>query len=276
MSLAFCSLSSGSSGNCYVIKSDDRLLLIDAGITLKKIKEKLTEIGASLDEVFGIFVTHEHTDHIKSVGAISRKYDVPIYANEKTWSEMESLIGHVKEHNKMIFNTGETFKLEDLVIKAFSIPHDAADPVGFSFYKEDAQISTVTDIGYMTEAIIKEIIHADLLILEANHDVDMLKIGKYPWFLKQRILGKQGHLSNEDAGKALVHLLTENPKERQVLLAHLSRENNFPQMAYQTVKNILEEKSYYIGKHIMLNTIIREEISAIYSIAKEGGIQYGV
>ena len=276
MSLAFCSLSSGSSGNCYVVKSDEKLLLIDAGITLKKIKEKLEEMDSSLEEVSGILVTHEHSDHIKSVGAVSRKFDVPIYANEKTWLDMENSLGNIKESNKRIFTTGESFELLEVTIKPFSIPHDAADPVGFSFYKDEAQISTVTDIGYMTEAILNEIIHADLLVLEANHDVDMLKIGKYPWFLKQRILGKQGHLSNEDAGRALVHLITENPKERQVLLAHLSRENNFPQMAYQTVKNILEEKSYYIGKHIMLNTIVREEISAIYSVTKEGGIQYGI
>lgn len=276
MSLKFCSLSSGSNGNCYVVKTDDQLILIDAGIALKKIEEKLSETSYSFKEISAVLITHEHADHIKSAGAVSRKYDIPVYANEKTWIEMEKLIGTVKEKNKKIFKTGEIFNLSDLTVKSFSTPHDAADPVGFSLYNEDAQLSIVTDIGYVTEDILKEIIFADLLVLEANHDVNMLKIGKYPWFLKQRILGKYGHLSNEDAGKTLISLLTKHPKVRQVLLAHLSRENNFPQMAYQTVKNILEEKSYYIGRHIMLNTIIREEVSAVYSVKKQGGIRYGI
>ncbi len=158
------------------------------------------------------------------------------------------------------------FTVGDIEIKAFNVSHDAADPVGYSFYCMGKQISIVTDTGCIKDEVVEEIVEADILVIEANHDVDMLRIGRYPWYLKQRILGDSGHLSNESAGKALTRLLSRHSKERRILLAHLSKENNFPEMAYQTVKNILEEQNYYIGTHTKLGTLIRDEISIVYGV----------
>lgn len=264
MTLSFCSFSSGSSGNCYLIKSENTALLVDAGISGKKILEGLEKTQTKLDLLLGLLITHEHSDHTKSIRVLTKKHSgLQAYANEKTWS----MIGlDICEGQKKTFATGQTFFIGDIEVKPFQVSHDAADPVGFSFYSKGKQISVVTDTGYLSQEIMGEITNADILILEANHDVDMLKMGRYPWFLKQRVLGEEGHLSNVAAGEALVKLITEKEKERRVLLAHLSRENNFPEMAYQTVKNILEEANYYIGKHIQLNTIIRDEISCVYEV----------
>lgn len=268
MSFRFCSIASGSSGNCYVIGSEKCKILLDAGVSGKKITAGLNTVGISPEEIEAILVTHEHIDHVKGVGVFSRKYDTPIYANEATWQAMQSSIGKVKEHNIKTFDTGKEFYINDVDIKSYPIPHDATEPVGFSFYKNNVQASIATDLGYMTDEILEEITYADFLILEANHDIEMLKMGKYPWYLKQRILSDTGHLSNIDAGKALSHILKKNEKERKVVLAHLSHENNFPQMAYQTIKNILEEEKIYIGHDIEIYTALRDETSEIYDISK--------
>lgn len=269
MAFKFCSIASGSSGNCYVIASEGCKILLDAGVSGKKITQGLNSVGIAPEEIEAIVVTHEHSDHTKGVGIFSRKYDTPIYANEATWQAMQGSIGKVKEHNIKIFETGETFLLKDIDIKSYEIPHDAIEPVGFSFYKNNTQVSIATDLGYMTSTILEEIAHADFLVLEANHDIEMLKMGRYPWYLKKRILSEKGHLSNIDAGKALIDILQKNDKERDVLLAHLSHENNFPQMAYQTIKNILEEEKIYIGQHIKLYTALREEVSEIYVVSQK-------
>ncbi|WP_027399639.1 MBL fold metallo-hydrolase [Anaerovorax odorimutans] len=264
MTLNFCSFSSGSSGNCYLIKSQNTALLVDAGISGKKILEGLEKTKTNLEFLSALLITHEHSDHTKSIKTLTKKHNnLNVYANKKTW---EMINKDICKDQMKTFDTGKIFTIGDIRVKPFKVSHDAADPVGFSFYSRDKQISVVTDTGYMNDEILCEVENADILILEANHDIEMLKIGKYPWFLKQRVLGDEGHLSNEAAGQAIVKLLTKNKKERRILLGHLSRENNFPEMAYQTVKNILEEANYYIGKHVYLNTIIRDEISRTYEI----------
>ncbi len=264
MTLSFCSFSSGSSGNCYLIKSQKTAVLVDAGISGKKIFEGLTMTGTPKEQLAALLITHEHTDHTKSIRTVmNREKTWKAYANAKTWSQIKCKIC---EEQKRVFETGDTFPIGDIQVKTFRVSHDAAEPVGFTFSSGGKQISIVTDTGCMSEDIISEIKDADILILEANHDVDMLKLGKYPWFLKQRVLGEKGHLSNVAAGETILRLLSESDKERFVLLAHLSRENNFPEMAYQTVKNILEEANFYIGKHLKLNMIIRDEVSLVYEI----------
>ncbi len=263
MTLSFCSFSSGSSGNCYLVKSQTTALLIDAGISSKRVHEGLLKSETELDLLSGLLITHEHSDHIKSIKTLWKKNRMDVYANANTWHAMTI---DIPDEYKKIFNSDESFFIGDIEIKAFSVFHDATDPVGFSFFHEDKQISIVTDTGHLTEDILVEIAGADLLVLEANHDVNMLKIGRYPWFLKQRVLGEEGHLSNEAAGEALVKIMDINCKGRSVLLAHLSKENNFPLMAYQTVKNILEERDYYIGRHIEVNMIVRDEISFVYHL----------
>lgn len=262
MTLRFCSFSSGSSGNCYLVKTDNTAILVDAGISGKKIFEGLERTETSKDSLLALLVTHEHSDHVKSVKYVAKKYSgLKAFANEKTWQIMGKTIN---EEQIGIFSTGERFCIGDIEVKPFQVSHDAVDPVGFSFYQGGKQVSIVTDTGYIGEEIIEEIKDADILILEANHDIDMLRISRYPWFLKERVLGEQGHLSNIAAGETIVRILKGIPKARCVLLAHLSKENNFPEMAYQTIKNILEEENYHIGKDIQLNTILRDEVSCIY------------
>ena len=264
MTLSFCSFSSGSSGNCYLVKSETTAILVDAGISGKKIYEGLEMTATPKEQLAALLITHEHVDHTKSIRTLMKKEkNLKAYANAMTWDQINA---QVCEEQKEIFKTGETFSIGDITVKTFRVSHDAAEPVGYTFSSGGKQISIVTDTGCMSEEIISEIKEADILILEANHDVDMLKVGRYPWFLKQRVLGEEGHLSNEAAGETILRLLSENDKERRVLLAHLSRENNFPEMAYQTVKNILEEADFYIGKQLELNTIIRDEISLVYEI----------
>jgi len=264
MTLEFCSFSSGSNGNCYLIKSETTAILVDAGISTKRIVSGLSSTNTSSGQLAALLLTHEHSDHVKSLSVLMRKFgDVLAYANEKTWAAINQSIDRSRMKN---FTTGTSFEIGDIGVNTFQVCHDAADPVGYSFFKGGKQISILTDTGCIQEGMLDEIREADLLVLEANHDVDMLKIGRYPWFLKKRILGDKGHLSNESAAKMLVRLLSEKDKKRRILLAHLSRENNFPEMAYQTVKNILEEENYYIGKHVELDTIIRDEMSILYQV----------
>lgn len=265
MSLSFCSFSSGSSGNCYLIKSNNTALLVDVGISGKKIFEALNGTQIPQEMVKGVLVTHEHEDHVKSLRVVSKKLpEVKVYANSGTWSQIED---KVSEEKRKVFVTGESFYIDDIKIKPFKISHDAIEPVGFSFFAGEKQITIVTDTGYITEEIFNEMKQADILALEANHDENLLKVGRYPWNIKQRILGNQGHLSNVAAGNCLCRLLGECcVKPRKVLLAHLSRENNFPEMAYQTIKNILEESEFYLGKQLQIATMNKDEVSIIYEV----------
>jgi len=264
MALSFCSFSSGSSGNCYLVKTENTAVLVDAGISGKRIFEGLEKTGTPRDQLAALLVTHEHTDHVKSLGTVlKREKEVKAYANALTWQKIS---GQISAEQTKVFQTGDIFQIGDITVKSFPVSHDAADPVGYTLSAGGRQVSIVTDTGIMNEDSFAEAADADILILEANHDTDMLKIGRYPWFLKQRILGDKGHLSNTAAGEALRRLISERQKDRRVLLAHLSRENNFPEMAYQTVKNVLEEAEYYIGRHLELGTIVRDEISLVYEV----------
>lgn len=264
MAFSFRSFSSGSSGNSYLVKTDTTALLIDAGISAKRIMEGLTQANIDQELLKGLLLTHEHGDHIKSAHTLLKKIpELKAYANEKTLKQVKTI---VNDHQKELFSTGDRFQIGDIEVKSFQVSHDAADPVGFSFYAEGKQISIVTDTGCVDDRLFEEIMDSDLLVLEANHDVEMLKYCHYPWSVKQRILGEQGHLSNEAAGKLLVKLLKECQNQKNVLLAHLSRENNFPEMALQTVKNILEDADYQMGKRIWLNAIVRNQVSGQYRV----------
>lgn len=263
MTIRFCSLASGSSGNCQYIETDKVKLLVDAGLSGKKIQESLISIEVDPSTINGILVTHEHKDHIHGIGILSRRFNIPIYANEKTWISMESQIGEVKEENKITFNTDKTFEINDLNIHPFMISHDAIEPVGYSFYYKDIKISLVTDTGCVSEEVKENIKNSHLLLIESNHDVEMLKVGKYPWYLKRRILGEHGHLSNDDAGKLLAEVLCG--KNECILLGHLSKENNFPELAYQTVANILTEKGINVTKDISLDFTYRDRPSKVYN-----------
>jgi phosphoribosyl 1,2-cyclic phosphodiesterase len=264
MELRMCSLSSGSSGNVTYVGTPKTHILVDAGLTGKKILHGLQTIGVHGDEISGILVTHEHMDHIKGVGVLSRKFNIPIYANEGTWESMAGKIGKISSSNIRVFYTDQDFYIQDINIQPYAIPHDAADPVGFCFHCGGKKISIATDLGHTNSRIINTIADSDLLLLESNHDLEMLRIGSYPYHLKRRIMGKKGHLSNEDAGRVLVELVKRNVKH--VLLGHLSKENNFPELAYQTVTSILTENQIRIDDDIRVDMTYRERISGYYQI----------
>lgn len=264
MALTFCSLASGSSGNCYLVKSEKAAILVDAGISGSRIFQCLKHIQTEPSEINALLITHEHQDHVRSLQTVNRRIKaIRTYANSKTWKFIDSL---VDESKRAVFETGKKFFINDIEVMPFLLSHDAAEPVGYSFYLDGKQISILTDSGCVNEDIYDEIKDADLLILEANHDVEMLRMGRYPFFLKQRILGSKGHLSNVDAANAVNRILSEKKKERRVLLAHLSQENNFPEMAYLTVKNLLGEKALNIGKSVHIDIISRDEMSEVYTL----------
>lgn len=264
MTLRFCSFSSGSSGNCYLVKTDETALLVDAGISGKKIWDGLDKTETPKENLQALLITHEHSDHAKSIGTlVKKKKQLSVYASGRT---MDIVGQSLEEESKISIAADDEFWIGDIKVKAFSLSHDAAEPVGYSFSSQHRQVSIITDTGCITQAIREEAVKADLLVLEANHDVDILRMGRYPWFLKQRVLGEFGHLSNETAARLLTDVIKEDSRERQVLLAHLSKENNFPEMAYQTIKNILEEEHYYVGKQIQLATLLRDEVSEVYTV----------
>lgn len=264
MGIRLCSLSSGSSGNSIYVGNDNGGLLVDCGISGKEILKNLMDIGVCNSTIKAILVTHEHSDHIRSVGIISRKLNIPIYANINTWNSMANYIGNIKPENIRVLAVGEELEVEGIGIKSFSIPHDAADPIGYSFYSGQKKISIATDLGYFSDTVKESISGSDMVMLESNHDIEMLKVGKYPYFLKRRILSDHGHLSNEAAGMAVYELL--NTGVREVMLGHLSKENNFPELAYETVKGILEQKDVKIGEDINIELAPRSGTSKCFRI----------
>ena len=264
MGINLCSIASGSSGNSIYVGSEENGLLIDCGVSGKEILNGLKNIGICTSKIKGILVTHEHSDHIKSIGIVSRKLNIPIYANAATWANMDECIGKIKAENVKLFTTGQHFEIEDITIKAYDIPHDAAEPVGFCFFADGKKASLATDLGFFSDNVRENIKGSDVILLESNHDVEMLMVGRYPYFLKRRILSDHGHLSNEAAGKAVFELV--NCGAKRILLGHLSKENNFPELAYETVKSILVSKGMKIGTDLELHLAPRSDLSKYYRI----------
>lgn len=231
--LKFCSLYSGSSGNSLFVESDNTKLLIDCGTSAKKIETALDSINVDISEIDAILVTHEHTDHIQGLGTVSKKYNIPVFANGETWNSMQAQKDKISSKNQKIFENDIEFQIGNLQIFPFSTPHDAANPCGFNIYNGDKKISIATDLGHIDEKLFNNLQHSSFILLEANYDPEVLKVSKYPYLLKQRIAGPNGHLSNSTAGKTISALFQKNLKE--VMLGHLSKENNFPELAYQTV-----------------------------------------
>ena len=259
--MIFCSLYSGSSGNCILVGSEKAKVLVDVGVPGKKVIEALERIKQDPEEIKGIFVTHEHGDHIKGVGIISRKFDIPIYANEATWNEMKPKIGNIKEKNIKIIEKRSLTVIDDLNIQAFNIPHDAVAAMGYTITDSDGKKSSiVTDIGTFTEEIRRNITDSDVILLEANHDIEMVKFGPYHYDLKRRVLSEVGHLCNEDCADAIVGIMADR-KFRRVVLGHLSNTNNVPELAYRAVVNILDENGLDYKTDLKLTIAKRHEPS---------------
>ena len=259
-----CSLFSGSSGNSIFISSGDTSLLVDAGVSGRRIEEALSEIGESIDTISGIIITHEHSDHITGAGILSRRHKIPIYTNKETWDAMRRFTGKLAPALTQIIEPGQLFRIGDIDISSFPIPHDAACPVGYNFFIEDKKITVATDIGHISDDLLTYLEKSFMILLESNHDIEMLKTGRYPWPLKKRILGDYGHLCNEITGKTVAHLAEGGTKF--FLLGHLSKENNFPELAYQTVYNALIEKKIVPDKDVYLDVALRDRASKMICI----------
>ncbi|PRR76991.1 MBL fold metallo-hydrolase [Clostridium thermopalmarium] len=253
--MIFCPLYSGSSGNSIYVSSNYASILIDAGLTGKSIESALSSIKKDPNKIDGIFITHEHSDHIKGVGVLSRRYNIPIYANELTWKSMEKSIGKIKEENKRVIDKSGV-NIKDMQICSYSIPHDAADPVGYTISCGKNKVSIATDLGYFSKEVEENVKNSDVILLESNHDVEMVKFGPYPYPLKRRILSDVGHLSNYDCGKAIVSM-TKNSC-RRIVLGHLSKINNYPELAYETVVSVLREEGIKVNEDVFIGMAKRD------------------
>ena len=264
MELLFSPLFSGSSGNAIYVGCDGEGFLVDAGVSCARILKELSEIGVAPESLKAILITHEHSDHIAGAGILSRKLDLPIFATEGTWRGMEDKIGPVTRKNMRIVDIRQDFYLGKINVIPFPTPHDAMESCGYSFEAGNVKASIATDIGCIREGWLNAVAGSDLVLLESNYDPDILKAGKYPYALKKRILGTKGHLSNDDAGAAGVKLLEKNV--RNIILGHLSKENNFPQLALETVKLALTQAGAVVGEDIQLSVAKREGFSGLYSL----------
>lgn len=234
--MRICSIASGSSGNCIYVGSDTTHLLVDVGISGKRTEEGLKKLELSMRDIDGIFITHEHADHIAGLGVLARKYGVPVYATKGTIEAIKNTasLGDMPEGLFQTVCADEKVTVKDLVCNPIRISHDAAEPVAYRISHGKQRVGIITDLGNFNDYTVESLKGAEVLLLEANHDVNMLQVGPYPYYLKQRIMGEKGHLSNERAGQLLCRLLHENLKA--VLLGHLSKENNLPELAYESVR----------------------------------------
>ena len=260
--ISICPLESGSKGNCHLIKAGETCLLVDLGISLKALSEHLRVYGKTPDDICGVVITHEHTDHTKGVGALVRKHKIPVYATRGTWRAMYKNVAPIDDEFIKVITPDESFLIGDISVRAFSISHDAAQPVGYNFFFMNKKISVATDTGVVDEGLLHAVEGADVALIEANHDENMLMMGKYSLYLKQRIKSELRHLSNKDAGNFSVSLLKGGTKT--LLMGHLSEENNYPDLAYLTVKNIIEEKGFKEGEEFSLNVVTKSFEKIIY------------
>ncbi len=267
MELLFSPLFSASSGNAVYVGCEETGILIDAGVSCARLVNELGKIGVNPSSLQAILVTHEHSDHTAGVGILSRKYDIPIYATEGTWRGIEEKVGAISVKNMRLVDLRSDFFVGGLNITPFSIPHDALEPCGYTVALGGVKASVATDIGCIRDGWLNAVENSDLVLLESNYDPDMLKAGKYPYALKTRILGKKGHLSNEDAGAACAKLVKRNVKN--IILGHLSKENNFPELAYETVNCLLRHEGIEPGKDVAISVARRDQFSGLFSL-KEG------
>lgn len=260
----FMSLASGSSGNCYYLGYKDYGILVDAGIGIRTIRKHLKDAGISIDSILAVFITHDHADHIKAVGHLGEKLHIPIYTTKriheginKSYCMTEKLHSSVRYLEKE-----EPMQLHDFRITSFEVPHDGVDNVGYCIEINDRVFSFATDLGEITPVAAQYICKANYLVLEANYDEEMLKMGPYPVYLKQRISGKNGHLSNSAAADFLAENITESMQ--YIWLCHLSKDNNHPELAYKTIEWKLKSKGVVVGKDVQLLALKRSTPSELY------------
>ena len=265
MEMYFCPLYSGSSGNALFCQYGNTRLLIDAGKTGNCLREALQKIKVDPATLSGILITHEHTDHIQAAGVIARKYHLPLYATQETWRAMKEKIGKIQGDQIRTVQSGKGFWLGDIGVEPFSIQHDAADPVGYRLWGGNVSVSTATDLGVFTENVFSSIAGSTLVLLESNHDPDLLRANtRYNQILKARILGDRGHLSNDACAAALLRLIAGGTKH--VILGHLSGENNTPLLARRVSEAAMLREGIRPGEDVQLQVALRDETSGIFML----------
>ena len=265
--LELCTLASGSSGNSLLVTDGRTHVLVDAGISCRRICTGLKELGAEPTELAGVLITHEHTDHISGLTTLTKQLSLPVYATTPTLDALAQKIPAIA-HNRLgrFFAPGEAFPLGELWIEPFATSHDAACSVGYAINGDDSRLVLCTDLGYISPEVERAVAGCDLLVCEANHDEEWVRTGPYPYYLKQRVLGRRGHLSNE-AGAQLALLAAQNGA-RTILLAHLSEENNTPAHALEVVGRTLRQAGF--GDTVTLEAAPRKEPGRVYHLSREG------
>lgn len=236
----FCVLASGSSGNSALVATSKTRILIDAGLSMKEIGRRLAAIGEKLEDIDAILITHEHSDHVSALPVLARSRNVRAVIYLSRLTEPSIQWGETRPTRLELFQSGGAFEVGDIGVQSFGIPHDAIDPVGFSLAAEGVRIAIATDLGYIPESIKFHLRRTDLLLLEANHDVEMLKVGPYPWAVKLRVMSRVGHLSNDAMAEFLIHDL--DPATRHLVLGHLSEHNNNPYIVDKVATQSLEQR----------------------------------
>lgn len=265
--MKLCSIASGSSGNCIFAGSETTSLLIDAGISGKRVEAGLNSLDRTAQELDGILITHEHIDHVQGLGVLARRYQIPIYATSGTIHAIHTCrnLGKFPEGIFHEIRENEAFVLGDVEIFPFAISHDAAQPVGYRMEHGGKAVAVATDLGIYDSYIVEHLKGLDAVLLEANHDEKMLEVGSYPYPLKRRIAGARGHLSNVMAGRLLCEILHDNLKE--VLLGHLSKENNYEALAYETVAaEVTAGDQPYRASDFHLSVARRSEVSPLIEV----------
>lgn len=260
-------IASGSSGNCVYIGNDATHILVDAGISGKRTEQGLNSLGLTLKDIDAIVVTHEHIDHIGGLGVLSRKYGIPIYATKGTLAGIRSMkqIGAVDETLFNPISRDGHFRIKDMDLYTTAISHDAMEPCAYRFESDGKKAAIITDLGIYDDAIVDFLDHLDALYVESNHDIRMLQVGPYPYQLKMRILGQKGHLCNEDCGRLISRVLHDGVSD--IMLGHLSHENNYPQLAYETVRlEINNSDTKYGPDDFRIRIAKRSEISDLITI----------
>lgn len=265
--MRLCSIASGSSGNSIYVGNDNTHILVDAGISKKRINDGLHELGVKSEELNGILITHEHVDHIKGLGVFSRKYQIPIYATRGTIEGIRAYkgLGCMPEGLLHEIEIDKDFKVGDIDVHPFAISHDANQPSGYRMNHNGKSIAVATDLGKYDDYTVDNLKNLSALLLEANHDIHMLEVGPYPYMLKQRVMGEKGHLSNELSGRLLCDILHDNLKG--VFLGHLSKENNYAELAFETVKlEVTMGDNPYKGEDIPLYVAKRDTVSSAIEV----------
>lgn len=262
--MRFSVLASGSTGNAVYVENDQHSFLVDVGLSGKKMEQLFAKIDRDMKNLSGILVTHEHSDHIKGLGVVARKYKVPIFANAKTWDAMEGHIGNIPTDLRYHFDMETVKTFGGIDIQSFAVSHDAVDPMFYTFYEDGRKLAVITDTGYVSDRMKGYIAAADSYVFESNHDVSMLQMGRYPWSIKRRILSDVGHVSNEDAAVAMSDVVAEKPT--QIYLSHLSKDNNMKELARMSVTQTLESCGILTGEFLHLHDTDAEEPTALVTI----------